>query len=46
MAQARAVIDIVGAKACSHELLKEVGLFVAAFGRTKTGQGGAAFGVA
>ena len=32
MAQARAVIDVVGAKTCSHQLLEQVGFFVAALG--------------
>ena len=39
MAQARAVVDVVGSKPGSHELLEEVGLFVAALGRPEPGQG-------
>ena len=38
MAQAGAVVDVVGAKAGAHQLLEQVGFFVAAFGRAKTGQ--------
>lgn len=38
MAKACAVIDIVGTEACTHQLLKQIGFFIAAFGRTKTRQ--------
>jgi hypothetical protein len=38
MAQPRAVVDIVAAEPRAHELLEEVGLFVAALGRTEAGQ--------
>ena len=46
MAQARAVVDVVGAEAGAHQLLKQVGLFVGALGRAETGQGVAAVAVA
>ena len=36
MAQASAVVHIVGAKAGAHEFLEQVSLFVAALGRAKT----------
>ena len=39
MAQPRAVVHVVAAEAQAHQLLEEVGLFVAAFGRAETGQG-------
>ncbi len=38
MAQPGAVIDVVAAEAGAHQLLEQVGLFVAAFGRAETGQ--------
>ena len=38
VAQASAVVHVVGTKGSAHQLLKQVGLFVATFGRTKTGQ--------
>ena len=38
VAQSRAVIHVVAAKAGAHQFLEQVGLFVAAFGRAKTGQ--------
>ena len=38
MAQPRAVIDIVRAEAGAHQLLKQIGLLVRAFGGTETGQ--------
>ena len=44
--QARAVIDVVGAEARPHEFLKQIRLFVAAFGRAEPGQGVAAVHVA
>ena len=39
MAQTRAVVHVVAAKAGAHQLLKQIGLLIAAFGRTKAGQG-------
>ena len=38
VAQARAVIDIIGAKAGPDQLLKQIRLLVAALGRAKAGQ--------
>ena len=38
MAQARAVVHVVAAKAGTHQFLKQVGLFVAALGRAEAGQ--------
>src|SRR5713226_6028238 len=38
MAQAGAVVDVVGAEPGAHELLKKVGLFVAALGRAEAGE--------
>ena len=35
------MIDIVGAKTSAHQLLEQVGFFIAALGRTKAGQAGA-----
>ena len=46
VAQARAVIDVVAAKAGAHQLLEQIGFFVCAFGGAKTGQGVFALGVA
>jgi len=39
VAQAGAVVHVVAAKAGAHQLLEQVGLFVAALGRAETGQG-------
>ena len=38
VAQARAVVDVVAAKAGSHQLLEQVGLLVAALGRAEAGE--------
>src|SRR5712691_9727024 len=38
MAEPGAVIDIVGAEAGAHQLLKEIGLLVGALGGAKTGK--------
>ena len=38
MAQARAVVDVVGAEAGAHQFLEQVRLFVGAFGGAETGQ--------
>ena len=38
MAQARAVVYVVGAKAGAHQLLEQIGFFIAALGRAETGQ--------
>ena len=38
VAQARAVVDVVGAEAGAHQLLEQVRLFVGAFGGAETGQ--------
>ena len=46
MAQPGAVVDIVGAETGAHQLLEEIGLLVAALGRTEAGQGLAAVTVA
>ncbi len=46
MAQAGAVVHVVAAKAGAHQLLEQIGFFVAAFCRAKTGQGFGAMGVA
>ena len=37
MAEARAVVDIVGIETLTDQLLEEIGLFVGALGRTKAG---------
>ena len=39
MAKARAMVDIIAAKAGAHELLEEIGFFIRAFCRAKTCQG-------
>ena len=38
MAQPRAVVDVVAAEAGAHQLLEQVGLFVAALGRAEAGE--------
>ena len=43
MAQPRAVIDIVMAKALTDQLLKQIGLLIGAFGTTETRNGLPAF---
>ena len=39
MTQPRAVINVVGAKASPHQLLKQISFFVAALGAAETRQG-------
>ena len=39
MAQARAVVDVVRAKAGPNQFLKQIGLFIRAFRRAKASQG-------
>ena len=46
MTQPRAVVNIVAAKAGTHQFLEQIRLFVAAFGRAKTSQRFLAIGVA
>ncbi len=46
VAQARAVVDVVGSKARAHQLLEQVGLLVRALGRAESGERVAAPGVA
>ena len=46
VAQACAVIDVVGAEGCPHQLLEQVGLLDRAFGAAETGQGIGTVGVA
>ncbi len=46
MAQPRAVVHVVAAKAGAHQLLEQIGLFVAALGRAKARQRLGAVGVA
>ena len=46
MAQAGAVVHVVAAEAGAHQLLEQVGLFVAALGGAEAGQGFLAMGVA
>ena len=38
VAQAGAVVDVVAAKTGAHQFLKQISFFIAALGRTKTGQ--------
>src|SRR5690625_3051919 len=38
MAQAGAVVDVVGAETLAHQLLEEVGLFIGTLGRAEAGQ--------
>jgi hypothetical protein len=45
MAQAGAVVHIVGTKTGAHQLLEQIGFFVAALGRAKTGQRFSAIGI-
>ena len=46
VAQAGAVVYVVAAKAGAHQLLEQIGLFIAAFGRAKTSQRFGAIGIA
>jgi hypothetical protein len=46
VAQARAVIDIIGAEPLPHQLLEQIGLLVRALGRAEAGQRGAAMRIA
>ena len=46
VAQARAMVDVVAAEAGAHQLLEQVGFFVAALGRAEAGQRLAAVAVA
>ena len=38
MAEARAMIDIIAAKARPHQLLEQIGFLIRALGRAETGQ--------
>ena len=46
MAQARAVVDVVGPEAGAHQLLEQIRLFVRALGGTETGERPLAVGIA